>query len=71
MVNLLNTWVKDVSITVSDMIWASTQENLPLGLANNNGADQPAHSRRLVSTFVVGLSECIISKLDTSEISQF
>ena len=41
------------------------------GFANNTGADQPAHSRRLVSAFVIRLLESIISKLDTGEISIF
>ena len=69
--NLLNACVKDFSITVFDMIWASMQENLSLGFVNNKGADQPAHMRRLISTFVVHFLECIISKLATSEMSQF
>ena len=41
------------------------------GLANNKGADQPAHPRSLISTFVIGLLESTISKLATSEISIF
>ena len=39
------------------------------GFANNKGADQPAHPRRLISTFVIRLLESIISKLASSEIS--
>ena len=39
--------------------------------ANDNGADQPAHPRRLISAFVIRLSESIISRLATSEISIF
>ena len=35
------------------------------------GADQPAHPRRLISAFVIGLSRSIISRLATSEISIF
>ena len=34
-------------------IWASTRENLSSGCANNKGADQPAHPRRLTSAFVI------------------
>ena len=31
--------------------WASTQENLSLGFANNKGTDQPAHPHSLISAF--------------------
>ena len=41
------------------------------GFANNTEADQPAHARRLISTFVIRFLESIISKLATSEISIF
>ena len=41
------------------------------GFANNNGADQPAHPRRLISAFVIPLMERIISQLASSEISIF
>ena len=34
--------------------------------ANNKGADQPAHPRRLISAFVIRFSEGIISRLATS-----
>ena len=39
------------------------------GFANNTGADQPAHPRRLISASVIHLSKRIISRLATSEIS--
>ena len=39
--------------------------------ANNTGADQPAHPRRLISAFVIRLPESIISQLASSEISMF
>ena len=52
-------------------IWASTPENLSLGFKNNKGADQAAHPRRLISTFVIPFMKSIISKLATSEISIF
>ena len=42
-----------------------------LGFANNTGADQPAHPRRLISAFVIRFLERIISKLATSELSIF
>ena len=40
-------------------------------VANNTGADQPAHPRSLISTFVIRFLESIISRLATSEISNF
>ena len=46
-------------------------KNLSLEYANNKGADQPAHPRRLISAFVIRFLECTISKLTTSEISIF
>ena len=51
--------------------WASARENLSSGVANNTGADQPAHPRRLISAFVIRFSESIICKLNTCEISIF
>ena len=41
------------------------------GFANNTGADQPAHLRRLISAFFIGLSRSIISRLATSKILIF
>ena len=41
------------------------------GVANNTGADQPAHPRSLISAFVISSLESIISRLATSEISIF
>ena len=38
---------------------------------NNKGADQPAHLRSLINTFVIRLLESIISKLATRVISLF
>ena len=39
--------------------------------ANNKGADQPAHTRSLISAFVIRLLQSIISGLASSEISIF
>ena len=39
--------------------------------ANNKGADQPAHPRRLISNFVIRFWESIISKLAVAEIAIF
>ena len=41
------------------------------GFVNNKDADQPAHLRRLISTFVICLLESIKARLATSEISIF
>ena len=38
---------------------------------NNTGADQPVHSRSLISAFVICLLESSISKLATSKMSIF
>ena len=58
-------------LRVKIRILAGMQENLFLGFANNKGADQPAHLRRLISTFVIRFSENLISKFATGEISIF
>ena len=52
-------------------IWPLTRENLSSVFANNKGADQPAHPRRLISAFVVRFLKSIISKLASREISIF
>ena len=41
------------------------------GVVNNTGAEQPAHPRSLISTFVIHLLESTISKLATGEILIF
>ena len=41
------------------------------GFGNNIDADQPAQSRRLINAFVIRFLESLISKLATSEISNF
>ena len=50
---------------------ALTRENLFSGFANNTSSDQPAHPRSLISAFIIRFLESTISKLDTSEISNF
>ena len=52
-------------------IRAPMRENLSSGFASNNGTDQPAHQRRLISAFVIHFLESVISKRDTGEISVF
>ena len=51
--------------------WASMQENLSSGFANNKGADQSEQLRSLINTIAIRLLESIISKLARSEISIF
>ena len=41
------------------------------GVANNKGADQPAHPRSLISAFVIRYLARFLSKLATSEIPIF
>ena len=45
--------------------------NMSSRFANNKGPDQHAHTRSLISAFVIYLFESIISKLATSEFSIF
>ena len=40
-------------------------------VANNTGADQPAHPHSLISAFVIRFLESIISRLATGEIPTF
>ena len=54
-----------------ESILVSMRENLSSWFANNKGADQSAHLRSLISTFVIRSLESIISKLATSEILIF
>ena len=48
---------------------ATSRENLFMSYANNIGADQPAHSRSLISAFVVRCLDSIIPLVSISEIS--
>ena len=51
------------------MIWAMSWENLFMPYVNNKGADQPAHPRSLISTFVVRCLDSIISLVSIFAIS--
>ena len=42
-----------------------------LGFANNKGANQPAHPRRLISAFVIRFLQSIIARFATSGMSIF
>ena len=50
--------------------WATSRENLFYPYANNKGAEQPAHPRSLISTFVIRYSDSMIPILAKSEISR-
>ena len=50
--------------------WATPWENLFLPYANNKGADQPAHPRSLISSFVVCCLDSIIHILTKSKVSR-
>ena len=49
----------------------SSEKTCLRGFANNTGADQPAHQRSLISTFVIRFLESIICTLAAVEISIF
>ena len=51
--------------------WPRREKTCLPGFANNTGADQPAHPRSLISACVIRFLESIISRLATSEISNF
>ena len=61
---LLVSCVRILVLLQVEIIWASSRENWSSVFANNKGARQPAHPRRLISAFVICFLESIISKLD-------
>ena len=62
---------RDARIYGHSLYGSRREETCLRGFANNTGADQPAHPRRLISAFVIRLSRSIISRLATSEILIF
>ena len=48
-----------------------TQENMSLGFVNNEGTDQNAHPRSLISDFAIRYLETIVAKLVSCKISLF
>ena len=52
--------INKIAIGFYVIIWASSWQNLLLPYANNKGADQPAHARSLISSFVVHCLDSII-----------
>ena len=60
------------TVNLQHKVFGSRHEKICLRwFASNKGADQPAHPRRLISTFAFRFLESIISKLATGEISIF
>ena len=54
-----------------NIIWASTQENLSSGCPNNKSANQPVHSRSLISASAIRFLKRILASLVTCKISIF
>ena len=50
------------SVYYANIRWASMQENSSR-IANNKGADQPAHPCNLISVFIIRLLKSTMSKL--------
>ena len=61
-------WLNALTL-LSEVKWATSWENLFMPYANNKGADQPAHPRSLISTFVNRYMDSIISLVSISKIS--
>ena len=55
--------------SLADYIWATSWENLFMQYATNKGADEPAHPRSLISTFIIRCLDSIIPLVSISEIS--
>ena len=64
-----NKFCKQSQRTLHVFIWATSWETLFMPYMNNKGADQPAHPRSLISTFVARCLDSIIPLVSTSEIS--
>ena len=60
-----------VLVCMCKTIWATSQENLNLLLANNKDTDQSAHPRSLICIFVIRYLESLLAKLAPCKISVF
>ena len=69
--NLIQNDSNHLDIYSMPLIGLRCEKTCLWGFANNKGTDQPAHSRRLISAFVIRFKESIKCKLATSEISIF
>ena len=64
--------LRRVHVTSHPTLFGHRREKTCLrGFANNTGADQPAHPRSLISTFVIRFLESATFNLATGEISFF
>ena len=64
--------MKNTQIVMTNSVYGPRRKKTCLReFANNKGADQPVHSRSMISTFIVRSLESNISKLATDEISIF
>ena len=75
-VNQFNTKYRSVNVTQylsydTKIIWASHEKTCLWRSVDNKGADQPAHTRSLISPFVIRLLESSISILASREIPIF
>ena len=52
------------------VVWATSWENLFMPYSNNKGADQPAHPRSLIGTFVFRFLDSIIPLVPISKLSR-
>ena len=65
-------YLKESEVKVSKLLCGPQREKTCLrGVANNTGADQPAHPRRLFSACVIRFLKSTLTKLSTGEISVF
>ena len=67
----LSHWYPGSGVVLDCINSGSLHPYLLREFADNKGADQPAHPSRLISAFVIRFLESTISKLATSEISNF
>ena len=68
---ITNLVVYTTTVVFTGLIGPRREKTCLRGFANNTGADQPAHSRSLISAFVIRFYESTICRLATDEISIF
>ena len=71
-ISLQDFWINVLSLVISldsFHIWATSWKILFMSYVNNKGADQPAHPRSPISTFVVRCLDSIISPVSFFAIS--
>ena len=63
--------IKNIAARAKNIIGPRREKTCLRRFANNNGSDQPAHRRSLISAFVIRFLERIITRLATGKISSF